>query len=153
MTSQARRPRRVGLIIGILVIVGSFGYLIYGGIGKNLVYFVTPTELLARDAAARGEAVRLGGQVVPGSVHWDAEALDLRFRITDGRNVIRVHSTGAPPQMFRDGIGVVIEGRLGPEGVFESTNLMVKHSNEYRPPHEGEMPKEMYRTLIQEAGT
>lgn len=135
------------------VILGGFGFLLYGGIGENLVYFLTPSELLERGERAYDAPVRLGGQVAPGSVEWNAEALDLRFRLTDGSAQVVVHSTGAPPQMFRDGIGVVVEGRLTRSGVFESTNLMVKHSNEYHPPAPGERPEEMYRTLIRESGS
>jgi cytochrome c-type biogenesis protein CcmE len=59
-----------------------------------------------------------------------------------------VRSTGAPPQMFRDGMGVVVEGRYGADSVFRSSSLMVKHSNEYRAPKAGERPQEMYRTLF-----
>jgi cytochrome c-type biogenesis protein CcmE len=83
-------------------------------------------------------------------VVWDADALDLRFVLTDGAQQITVHSTGAPPQMFRDGIGVIVEGKLTRAGTFESTNLMVKHSNEYRAPPEGHAPEQMYKSLIRE---
>ena len=89
--------------------------------------------------------------MVPGSVQWNAEALDLRFSVTDGNRVIPVHSRGAPPQMFRGGIGVVVEGRYGRSGTFESTNLMVKHSNEYRAPKPGEEAHEKYKTLIKQS--
>jgi cytochrome c-type biogenesis protein CcmE len=91
--------------------------------------------------------------VVPGSVQWDAQAVDLRFRITDGIKEVAVHSRGAPPQMFRDSMGVVVEGTYGRDGVFQSKNLMVKHSNEYRPPKEGHKPAEVYKTLTKERGT
>lgn len=147
---MSKRGRRLAFAGGIVLILGGFGYLLYGGIGENLVFFLTPSELLARGTAAYDSPVRLGGQVDPGSVDWDAEALDLRFRITDGDTTIAVHSTGAPPQMFRDGIGVVVEGRFRSNGVFESTSVMVKHSNEYRPPPEGHRPEDMYRTLIRD---
>ena len=99
-------------------------------------------------ANAYAVPIRLGGQVVPGSVQWNAEAVDLRFSVTDGNRVIPVHSRGAPPQMFRGGIGVVVEGRYGRSGTFESTNLMVKHSNEYRAPKAGERPHDMYTYLL-----
>ncbi len=141
--------RRGLLIAGVVVILSGFAYLMYGGIGENLVYFLTPSELLAKGEDAVDAPVRLGGMVVPGSVEWNAEGLELRFRLTDGAREIPVHSTGAPPTMFRDTIGVVVEGRLMPGGTFESTSLMVKHSNEYRAPPEGETPQEMYRTLIE----
>jgi cytochrome c-type biogenesis protein CcmE len=146
MTTFGRRKWAIAATL--IVILSAFGYLMYGGIGENIVYFLTPKELIARGTNAYDVPVRLGGQVVPGSVKWNAEALDLRFSVTDGDHVIPVHSTGAPPQMFRDGIGVVVEGRYK-SGTFESTNLMVKHSNEYRAPKDGERPRDMYKSLLQ----
>jgi cytochrome c-type biogenesis protein CcmE len=132
----------------VVVILGAFGYLLYGGLGSNLVYFLTPSELLAKGTEAVDVPVRLGGQVVPGSVKWDAANLDLRFRITDVGKEVTVHSKGAPPQMFRPGMGVVVEGRYNSERVFEATSLMVKHSNEYRAPEAGHTPAEMYKSLV-----
>jgi len=82
-------------------------------------------------------------------VQWNATALDLKFRVTDGTREILVHSTGAPPQMFRAGIGVVVEGKYRRSGVFESHSLMVKHSNEYRAPTPGTAhPSRIDKTLI-----
>jgi cytochrome c-type biogenesis protein CcmE len=132
----------------LVVILSGFGYLLYGGIGENIVFFLTPKELLAKGTKGVDVPVRLGGQVVPGSVQWDAQALDLRFSVTDGERTVPVHSKGSPPQMFRNGIGVVVEGRFARNGVFESTNLMVKHSNEYRAPKAGEHPKDLYKSLL-----
>ena len=142
-----RRGRRLGMAVAAAAILGAFAWLVYGGIGENLVYFLTPQELAARGDRAYDVPLRLGGQVEPGSVEWDAQALDLRFRISDGVHSVPVHSAGAPPQMFRDGIGVVVEGRYHRPGVFESTSVMVKHSNEYRAPKPGEKPADMYRSL------
>ncbi len=145
-----KRDKKIGLLVGLVVLLGGFGYLIYGGIGNNLVYFLTPTELEAKGASAVGAPVRLGGQVVPGSVVWNAADVDLRFRMTDGKSTVEIHANRAPPQMFREGMGVVVEGRLQQGGVFDANNLLVKHSNEYRPPTKGHKPEEMYRSLIQE---
>lgn len=148
--SLSGNRKRGALIVAVVVVLGAFGYLLYGGIGNNLVYFLTPAELLAKGASAVDAPVRLGGQVVPGSVSWDAQRLDLRFRLTDGMQTVAVHSTGAPPQMFRPGIGVLVEGKYQRSGTFEATNLMVKHSNEYHPPAAGHKPEEVYKTLIRE---
>ena len=133
------------------VIVAAFAWLLFGGLEKNVVFFLTPQELLAKGPEGIGVPVRLGGQVKPGSMIWDARTLDLRFTVTDGAKEMRVHSTGAPPQMFRDGMGVIVEGRAGPGGVFEATSLMVKLSNEYRAPKPGEAAPQQYKTLIKPA--
>ena len=145
--------RKSIVIVGAVVIVAAFGYLLYGGLDKNVVYFLTPHELLAKGTRGVDVPVRLGGQVKPGSVKWNDSTLDLHFTITDGTSDIAVASRGAPPQMFRDGMGVVLEGRYAANGVFNCTNLMVKHSNEYRPPKPGESPEKAARTLIKGAGT
>lgn len=138
------------IIGGAAVLVAVFAWLLFGGLEKNVVFFLTPKELLAKGRDGVGVPVRLGGQVKPGSMTWDAKTLDLRFTVTDGAKEIPVHSTGAPPQMFRDGMGVIVEGRVGQAGVFQATNLMVKHSNEYRAPKPGEEAHEKYKTLLKQ---
>jgi cytochrome c-type biogenesis protein CcmE len=152
--SSVQGRRRSALVVGVVIILAAFGFLLYGGIDKNVVFFLTPQELLARGTAAYDVPIRLGGLVQPGSVKWDAEKLDLRFVVMDsGGQAVNVHSSGAPPQMFRDGMGVVVEGRYHRNGVFESTSLMVKHSNEYRKPEHGERPQEMYKSLVKGSGS
>lgn len=143
--------KRAWVLGGAGVILAVFAWLLFGGLEKNVVFFLTPQELLAKGADGVGVPVRLGGQVKPGSVKWDAQALDLRFTVTDGAKEMQVHSTGAPPQMFRDGMGVIVEGSAGASGVFEASSLMIKHSNEYRPPKPGEEAHEKYKTLIKQS--
>src|ERR1700684_4624912 len=95
-----RKP--VAIAAGV-VGVGVFGWLLYGGLDKNVVFFLTPGELLAKGTDGYDVPVRLGGQVKPGSVKWDDKTLRLTFDVTDGTSDIAVQSSGAPPQMFRDG--------------------------------------------------
>lgn len=149
--SESRGRRRATLVLGAIILVGAFGYLMFGRLGENVVFFLTPGELLERGDRVYGVPVRLGGQVAPGSVKWDAGTLELRFAVQDSGRSVFVHSRGAPPQMFRDGMGVVVEGRLGRDGVFESTSLMIRHSEEYRAPVPGERPSDMYRSLMKDA--
>ena len=136
---------------GGAIILAAFAWLIFGGLRENVVFFLTPQELLAKGSEGVGVPVRLGGQVKPGSMTWNAQTLDLRFTVTDGAKEMRVHSVGAPPQMFRDGMGVIVEGRAGRDSVFEATSLMVKHSNEYRAPKPGEEAHEKYKTLLKQS--
>ena len=147
-----KRAQKAWGVVGILAVVGAVGMLLAGGLKDNVVYFLTPSELVAQGTDAVDRPLRLGGQVKPGSVQWDAEALDLRFVVSDSTGEVPVASTGAPPAMFRDGIGVVVEGSLREDGTFASTNLMVKHSNEYRPPHGDSVPAAMYESLITSGG-
>ena len=142
--------KRSWILGGAAAIIVVFAWLLFGGLEKNVVFFLTPQELLAKGPDGVGVPVRLGGQVKPGSMSWDAKTLDLRFTVTDGAREVPVHSTGAPPQMFRDGMGVIVEGRVAQGGVFQATNLMVKHSNEYRAPKPGEEAHEKYKTLMKQ---
>lgn len=145
MTSSARRRL---FLVGSLVVAGAaLGFVAFGNMGENLVYYWDPTQLVEAGEKAEGATVRLGGMVKAGTLDWRAEENALRFEVTDAKNTVKVHATGAPPQMFREGIGVVVEGSLGEDGVFHSDRLMVKHSNEYKPPAEGEHPKDIYKTM------
>jgi cytochrome c-type biogenesis protein CcmE len=135
-------------ILVAVVLVATFGWLLYGGLDKNVVFFLTPKELLAKGAKGYDVPVRLGGMVKPGTVVWNDSTLHLQFEVTDDSGTVLVHSTGAPPQMFQPGMGVVMDGKMGRDHVFQATNLLVKHSNEYHPPKPGEKPEEMYKTLM-----
>jgi cytochrome c-type biogenesis protein CcmE len=128
------------VLIGVLLAVVA--YLALSNVGSALVYYLTPGELLARGAAGVGETVRLGGQVQPGSVvvDSDAERYELTFVLVDGEASITVHTTNAPTASFREGSGAVVEGALGADGVFEATQVIVKHDENYVAPSEGELP-------------
>jgi len=143
------KGRRAWMGLGLLAIAGAVALLVAGGLKDNVVFFLTPSELEAKGASVYDRPVRLGGQVVPESKTWDPQTRDLRFVVTDGTAEIPVHSVGAPPAMFEEGIGVVVEGRLGSDGVFESDNVMVKHSNEYKPPHEDKTAAKMFESLVE----
>jgi cytochrome c-type biogenesis protein CcmE len=114
----------------------AFVAISVGGIGENLVYYWGPKDVKAAGNKAVGATIRLGGQVAVGSVKWDGGTSDLEFDVTDGTAVVHVVSKGVPPQLFRDRIGVVVEGTMTPGGHFESRRLMVSHDNQYRTPED-----------------
>ncbi|MGH2457033.1 MAG: cytochrome c maturation protein CcmE [Candidatus Limnocylindria bacterium] len=130
--------RRWGLLLAVAAVVGVIGWLAFSGIGSALVYYLTPTELLARGDAAIGQAVRLGGLVQEGSVRRDDDGLT--FVLSDGTREVRVESATLPTASFREGIGAVVEGRLRSDGVFEATQVIVKHDENYVAPSEGQVP-------------
>lgn len=145
--SPAPAPRRVPrgrsrwvLIAGIAGILAIVAYLAFSSVSSALVYYRTPTELLAMDGPA-GRTVRLGGLVKPGSV--TGPATDLTFILTDGTSEVTVHSAVAPTSSFRDGVGAVVEGSLDTEGLFEATSLLVKHDENYEAPSSGEIPNQV----------
>lgn len=143
-----RKKNWVSLGLALAVILGGLGYLLFGKLEKNIVYFVTPTELWAKGDLAYEQPVRLGGMVKKGSIQWNPETIFLKFQLTDGSKEIPIMSHETPPQMFQEEMGVVVEGKLSRERVFHADRLMVKHGNEYRPPKEGEKPTIIYRELI-----
>jgi cytochrome c-type biogenesis protein CcmE len=138
MLPPRRRPWGILALVGVVLVV--IAYLAFSSVGSALVYYLTPTELLARGEAAVGDTVRLGGQVEVGSV--DGPATDLEFVLTDGESSIPVHSTVAPTRSFREGSGAVVEGALGPDGVFEATQVIVKHDENYEAPAPGTQPSD-----------
>src|SRR5688572_476541 len=131
-TGKSRRWFAFG---AIAVAAAGFVALTAGGIGQNLVYYWGPTELHAAGPKAVGATIRLGGLVKKGSLVRQADGSTLEFDVIDRPGAaVRVRTTSVPPQMFREGIGVVVEGTMTPAGHFESRRLMVSHSNEYRAP-------------------
>ena len=114
----------------------AFLFITFGGIGENLVYYWGPKELRAAGRKAMGATIRLGGQVAPGSVKLGDGVSNLEFDVTDGTATVHVVSRGVPPQLFRDRIGVVVEGTMTDRGSFESSRLMVSHDNKYRAPED-----------------
>lgn len=131
---------KVFVAVSLAVAAIALTWIAVGSIGSNLVYYWTPTELQAAGDDAGSATVRLGGMVKAGSIDWNKDAGVLNFVVHDGTSEVAVRATEMPPQMFRENIGVVVEGRLGDDGVFVSNRLLVKHDNEYRAPHD---PKEV----------
>lgn len=128
---------RLFLILSLAVAAICFVVIAVGSISRNLVYYWSPTDLSHAGDKAYGATIRLGGQVAPGSVHMGNGSL-LDFDVTDRKSTVHVKSSGMPPQMFREGIGVVVEGTMVRGGYFQSDRLMVSHNNEYRAPKAGE---------------
>jgi cytochrome c-type biogenesis protein CcmE len=121
-------------VIALVVAGAAFVAISAGGIGENLVYYWGPKELRAAGAKAVGATIRLGGQVAVGSIKLGEGVSNLEFDVTDGTAKVHVVSTGVPPQLFRDRIGVVVEGTMTGAGTFEGHRLMVSHDNKYRAP-------------------
>ena len=130
---------RRGRLLFVLAVVGaSLAWVAAKGLSGNLVYYLTPTELLKQGSSAVGDRVRLGGLVQPGSVERSGSTV--RFVVTDGTTRMTVVDTGGVPSLFRDGRGVVLEGAYGRDGAFHADTVLVKHSDCYRPPAPGTTP-------------
>ena len=147
MSDDDARKRLWYLAGAITVATCGLAFIAFGNIGENLVYYWDPAQLVAAGDKSIGATIRLGGVVQEGTVEWNPDDSELEFTVTDGKETVAVHCTGAPPQMFREGIGVVVEGTMTRGGVFESDRLMVKHSNEYKAPSEGASVEDLYKTV------
>ncbi len=140
--SADRRRYRVFAIVAVTLAMSALTFLAMSDIGDNLVYYWSPTELYEAGPKAVGASIRLGGLVAPGSISRDGDSLNLEFDVTDGTETVHVTAQAVPPAMFREGIGVVVEGTLSESGSFTTERLMVKHDNEYQAP-ETDDPREM----------
>ncbi len=140
------------ILVGALLVAGTgLAIASFGGIDDNLVYYWTPGEMLSKGEKAYGPTIRLGGIVQKGSIQWNDSKTSLTFNVADdskdGAKTVLVKSDQIPPQMFREGIGVVVEGTFDRSQVFVARRLMVNHSNEYRPPKEGESAAEHMKVV------
>ena len=107
-------PRNAKILAASAVLVAAVGLAIVtlGGLGDNLIFYWTPTEMKAAGDKAYGATIRLGGQVVPGTIQTEPSGTRLSFAVSDGTTQYNVDAEGMPPAMFREEIGVVVEGTL-----------------------------------------
>ena len=131
-------------LIGGVIILGALAYMIYGGMQEALVYFKMPSELRAEEKSLQGKFVRMGGMVVKGSLEKDLQNLTYKFQLTDGSTAFPVYFKGVPPDMFVEGKGAVVEGRVGDDGVFQATMIMAKHAEDYSPHADGKSPNKSF---------
>jgi cytochrome c-type biogenesis protein CcmE len=146
MTRPTVKQTRWFAVVAIAIAGAAVLAIAAGSIGENLVYYWGPKELRAAGDKAVGASIRLGGQVAAGSVKPGNGVSDLEFDVTDGEARVHVLSRGIPPQLFRDRIGVVVEGTMTDAGIFEGHRLMVSHDNRYRAPSDRNLD---IRTLMQ----
>ncbi len=145
-----RRSRTKYFVAGGIVLAALLG-LVYFGVRDSVVYFYTPTELEQQRQEVPGRALRVGGMVQNGSVRWDPQTLLLTFTLTDGQASIPVRHKGTAPDLFKEGAGAVVEGTWSPDGYLRASQIMAKHSEEYKPPTNPETleaKKEMFKSIL-----
>ena len=125
------RQKRIILIVGGLASLAVAATLALNALDSNIALYVTPTEVAA-GKAPQGKAFRIGGLVKEGSIK--RQDMTVRFIVTDTAKEIPVAYTGILPDLFRDGKGAVVQGRLGGDGVFAATEVLAKHDENYMPP-------------------
>ena len=147
------RNKRLALIVGGLAALGVASALILSAFQENLVFFFSPSDVVAQKAP-RDRSFRVGGVVEEGSVKRDGVLVS--FRVTDTAQTIPVVYQGILPDLFREGKGVVAQGKLGADGVFRASEVLAKHDENYMPPeaaHALEQAHKAGKTLQVPAGS
>jgi cytochrome c-type biogenesis protein CcmE len=132
MELKPRHRRFLWIGAGGLVLAAAVG-LVLNAFQSNLVFFFSPSDI-AENRAPQGRAFRIGGLVEDKSLKRDADGLTVRFVVTDTAKTIPVVYTGILPDLFKEGKGVVAQGKLGPDGAFHATEVLAKHDENYMPP-------------------
>ena len=140
MIARPKHQRLVLVILAILAVLGAV-LLAMWGLQDRAAYFYTPADIAAGKAAP-GEAMRLGGMVEKGSVKRDADGVTTQFVVEDGDARVPVTYRGILPDLFREGSGVVAEGKLGGDRIFVADNILAKHDERYMPPQMGNQAAE-----------
>ena len=137
-------PKRKQRLIFVLVLIIGFGAAIglsLFAFQKNLLYFYSPSQI-ASGEVEHGQMFRLGGLVVEGSVIRDSDGITTQFDLTDTLGSITVRYTGLLPDLFREGQGIVAQGKINPQGVFVAQEVLAKHDENYMPPEVADALKE-----------
>ena len=127
------RHRKLALIVLVVAALGVAAALVLNAFNSNLVFFFSPTQV-ANGEAPTSRAFRIGGLVEEGSIKRQADGLTVNFVVTDTAKSIPVTYTGILPDLFKEGKGVVAEGKLGSDGLFTATQVLAKHDENYMPP-------------------
>lgn len=127
------RKQRLMMVVWIVMASSvAVGLLAYA-LSDNINLFYTPTQIANGEAAA-GSKIRVGGMVVPGSVVRDAEGLGVNFQVTDGEAQVGVYYQGILPDLFAENAAAVATGTISAAGIFEASEVLAKHDENYMPP-------------------
>jgi cytochrome c-type biogenesis protein CcmE len=143
------RTKRAAAIVGGLAALGVAAALVLNAFRSNLVFFFTPTQV-AKKEVPLDRTFRIGGLVETGTVVRQKDALNVSFKVTDGAETVPVTYTGILPDLFKEGKGVVAEGRVGADGVFKASQVLAKHDENYMPPEAAEALKQAGHPMARE---
>ncbi|MFM1897185.1 MAG: hypothetical protein RLZZ385_2259 [Pseudomonadota bacterium] len=130
---KPHRRKRLAIILFIAVGLGSAIGLTLYALGQNINMFFTPTQVALGEVNV-GQRIRVGGMVKEGSVHNQTNSLAVQFTATDYAHDVPIHYEGILPDLFREGQGVVVEGSVGADGVFQASRVLAKHDENYMSP-------------------
>ena len=146
------RTKRIAIVAGGLAALAVVAGLVLSAFQQNLVFFFTPSQVAANEAP-QGKTFRIGGMVETGSVKRQPDGLTVRFIVTDTAKSVPVVYRGALPDLFREGKGVVAQGRIGSDGVFQASEVLAKHDENYMPPEAADAVKQAHETNRKAAQT
>jgi cytochrome c-type biogenesis protein CcmE len=137
------RPKHQRMVLVILAVAAALGAVLLAmwGLKDRAAYFYTPSDVVAGNASPH-KAMRLGGMVERGSVQRDQDGVTTRFLVEDGEARVLVTYRGILPDLFREGSGVVAEGKLATDRSFIADNILAKHDERYMPPELGNQSAE-----------
>jgi cytochrome c-type biogenesis protein CcmE len=130
------RHKRISFIVAGLAGLAIATALVLNAFQNNLVFFFSPTQVVAREAPV-GRTFRVGGLVQQGTLRREADGLTVRFVVTDTAQSVPVVYKGILPDLFKEGKGCVAQGRIGSDGVFYAESVLAKHDENYMPPEAG----------------
>ena len=148
---KARTKRGLAIVVG-LAALGASSALVLNAFQSNLVFFFSPSQIAANEAP-RERNFRVGGLVEQGSLKRDPGGLTVNFVVTDLAQKIPVTYTGLLPDLFREGKGVVAQGKLGADGVFRADQVLAKHDENYMPPEAADALKKAQAGAMSAAST
>ena len=144
------RYKRMWMVVGIVAGVGLAAWLGTQAFRSNVMFFFDPTQIASGEAPT-DKRFRLGGMVEKGSVK--REGVEVRFVVTDTAKTIPVVYSGALPDLFREGKGVVAQGQLGADGIFRAREVLAKHDENYMPPEAAEAVQKAHEAAAKAAKT
>ncbi len=140
------RKKRLALVTLMVTGVGIGVYFALQALNQNIMFFFTPTQVFAGEAP-KNKLFRVGGMVVDGSVSRPGDGLTVQFDLTDNERRVTVHYAGILPDLFREGQGIIANGKLDERGDFIAEEVLAKHDENYMPPELADMhlKKEQYQ--------
>jgi cytochrome c-type biogenesis protein CcmE len=150
-----RRHKRIVFIVCCLSALGAAAWLVFGALGDNLAFAISPTDIATKKPSGN-RVLRVGGLVEKGSLRRDTDGFTLRFEVSDTVNkvpvVFKETASHPTPDLFKEGRGCVVQGRLGSDGVFYADQIMAKHDENYMPPEAGKAIDEAKatKTLVEQ---
>jgi cytochrome c-type biogenesis protein CcmE len=139
------RQKRIAFVVAALGVLGIAAAFVLNAFQSNLVFFFSPSQVAAKEAPNR-RAFRLGGMVEKGSLKREADGLTVHFTITDTAKTIPVVYKGILPDLFKEGKGVVAQGKLTDDGTFLAAEVLAKHDENYMPPEAAQALKHAQET-------